>query len=173
MKARTSILALALALCASCLADAPVGASHGAAGAGDIGVTQQALTLNSQFTCINSDGGGALFRDVTGMSIARCYVMSQGFCDPNWWNCTYFGGSGVTAGCVHGSVTWRTLQCTSSGCNVQRCDAAGCVNKGTALYTTDGNTLMNGSNFDGFKTVTCQSINGGSFGHPILKRYTP
>lgn len=169
---RTLAILFALSLFA-CLSDTPADATHGAAGSAAVGVTKQALHLNSQFTTLNSEGGAQLFRDVTGFSIVRCYVMSQGFSDPNYWGCTYFGGSGVTAGCVHGSVTWRTLQCSSSGCNVQRCDGSGCVNKGTALYTGDTNTLFNGSNFDGFATVTCQSNNGGSVGHPILKRYTP
>lgn len=179
------IVSLMLALAAlSCGSDVPE-VTYGAAGSpavdvqtsqfiapAAVGVTQDALTLNSSFTCINSDSGSALWLSRGPMDIARGYVMSQGFCDPNWWSCTFFGGSGVSAACLHGTTTWRTNHCTSTGCTLELCNSTSCTNQGFATYTSDSNTLFSGP-LNGFASVTLRQTDGGTPGHPILKRYRP
>jgi hypothetical protein len=169
------ILALCLAAFVGCVSDGDqhVDASEGAAGSAavDVGVKSSALTLHSSYASINSDGGGAIWRSLTGMDIARCYVMSQSFTGPNTWACTFHGGSGigvVTATCTRGTTTWRTTNCSSSGCVLQKCVSGSCTNKGTALYTSDPDTLFSASPLDGYTTVTCKGN-----GHPTLRRYTP
>jgi hypothetical protein len=173
-----TLLATLLLLTAACAAEAGI-SDTGAAGsaAPDVGVHTEGLTLKSTFTCINSEGGAEIFKAFTGDEIVRCFVMSQGFCDPNWWRCDYFGGSGpghVTASCVaSGNVSFRTTDCNSTGCKLQKCvGGTTCTDKGIASWTTTGTTLMQGP-LDGYALITCTSggASGGTWGHPVLKRY--
>lgn len=141
----------------------------------DVAADDEALTLVGSYTFINSEGGAQIFRSNGAYDAVRCFVMSKGSTsNPNYWTVTL---TGSTAYAKHTGVAggWKAEH-TGSGSNIKKCTTdTTCSTVGFVSYTANNNVVFDGNSVDGFARQLCtyEAGSGGTFGHPILKRYGP